>query len=170
MNKLEKLKQELEELKAKSQELQGKIDELQAEQISEQLKRWRAEENENYYYIESDYECVTWNRDLRDNTDNYKYNIGNYFQTEEEGQKMLEKLKIYTQLKDLALRLNKGKKIDWNGEQEKYYIYYDYKDNKLESAYNFNFKEIGQIYCLDENILEVAKKEIGEENLRKLFE
>lgn len=169
MNKLEELKQELEELKAKSKELQDLFDELQAEQQSEQLKRWRADENKYYWYMNT-YGEVDSVEELKDRTDNGRYEIGNYYETREEAEKAEEKLKIYMQLNDLALRLNNGKKIDWNDEQEKYHIYYDYKDDKLESVYNLNFKEIGQIYCLDENILEVAKKEIGEENLRKLFE
>ena len=31
-------------------------------------------------------------------------------------------------------------------------------------------QELGQIYCLDVNFLDIAKREIGEENLKKLFE
>ena len=99
--------------------------------------------------------------------DSNRYKIGNHFQTEEEGQKMLEKLKIYMQLKDLALKLNKGKKIDWDDTQNKYSITYN---GWLRLTTVLSFRDIGQIYCLDKNFLEEAKKEIGKKNLIKLFE
>ena len=75
------------------------------------------------------------------------------------------------QLKDLALRLNKGEKIDWtNDDQAKYYIYYDHETMKLDYSQDWSYQRIGQIYCLDRQFLNKAKCEIGEENIRKLFE
>ena len=82
-----------------------------------------------------------------------------------------EKRKIYIQLKNLAERLNNGEKIDWNNiEKDKYYIYYDYANKELRKEYNNAWSNQGTIYCLDENFLDIAIKEIGEENLLKLFE
>ena len=103
--------------------------------------------------------------------DTCRYEIGNYFKTEEEAKKAVEKMKIYTQLKDLALRLNKGEKIDWeNDDQAKYYIYYDCGKMELDYNNDWLYKKIGQIYCLDIYFLDIAEQEIGEENLKKLFE
>lgn len=83
-----------------------------------------------------------------------------------------EKMKIYTQLKDLALRLNNGEKIDWeNDNRAKWHICY--KNGTalgFDDNYTCALQDLGQIYCLDKNFLEIAKKEIGEENLKKLFE
>lgn len=171
-DKLEELEQELEELNAISKELQDLFDELQAEQQSEPLKRWRCPKGGRYYYIVSNGDAVLLDIECEEfEIDSNRYKIGNHFQTEEEGQKMLEKLKIYMQLYDLALKLNKGKKIDWyDAEQYKYYIYCEYEAHTLCTIETDSFQDIGQIYCLDENFLEEAKKEIGEENLIKLFE
>lgn len=167
MNNLEELKQELVETKNKCAEIEKKINEL-ARQTSE--VRWRAEKGDSYYYMLStgktneykDVDCVL---------DNDRYNLGNYFRTREEAEKTIEKIKIYTQLKDLALRLNTGKEIDWEDyTQYKYYIYYNCESNRLVCSDILSHKDIGQIYCLGENFLDIAKQEIGEENLKKLFE
>ena len=41
---------------------------------------------------------------------------------------------------------------------------------KLDYSQDWSYQRIGQIYCLDSNFLNIAKREIGEENLKKLFE
>lgn len=83
------------------------------------------------------------------------------------------KAKIETKLKNIAERLNAGRKIDWEDEnQSKFIILYNCKSKilgllDLYSVYRWKYQ--GGIYCLDENFLEVAKQEIGEENLIKYF-
>lgn len=52
-------------------------------------KRWRAEENEEYYYIGSS-EIVWSVGELFSGEDNDNYNLGNYFKTEEEAQKIID--------------------------------------------------------------------------------
>ena len=96
---------------------------------------------------------------------------GLIFSTKEVRDKMLEKQEIYIKLKNLAERLNNGENIDWNDiDEDKYYIYYDYANEELRKECNNVWMKQGTIYCLDENFLEIAIKEIGEENLLKLFE
>ena len=52
-------------------------------------KRWRAEENEEYYYIGSS--GIVWSvGELFSDEDNDNYNLGNYFRTEEEAQKIID--------------------------------------------------------------------------------
>jgi len=50
-------------------------------------KRWRAEENKNYYYI-CNYEFIETNNEGGDDTDNFLFELGNYFKTEEEAEKV----------------------------------------------------------------------------------
>ncbi len=96
---------------------------------------------------------------------------GLIFLTKEARNKMLEKQEIYLKLKNLAERLNNGEKIDQNNiDKDKYYIYYDYANEELKEECNNVCRNQGTIYCLDENFLDIAKKEIGKENLLKLFE
>lgn len=157
--KIEKLSKELEDLKCE-------LDKAK----SNNCKRYRANCGERYYYYGST-GMVSDYYENNDDLDTNMYVMGNYFQTEEEAKKMVEKIKIYTQLKDLALRLNCGREIDWeNGNQIKYSIYYENRYKKIFTIAACLSKDLGQIYCLDKNFLDVAKQKIGEENLRKLFE
>ena len=160
--RIEKLGKELEDLKH----------ELDKEKLSntQTNTRWRGNQNGNYWYITPS-SIVSRTMEMNDDQDNVSYEMGNYFRTEEEAEKAVEKIKIYMQLKDLALRLNKGRKIDWtNNNQAKYYIYYDRGTMGLNYYHDWSYQSIGQIYCLNINFLDIAEQEIGEENLKKLFE
>lgn len=96
---------------------------------------------------------------------------GLIFSTKEVRDKMLEKQEIYLKLKNLAERLNNGEKFDWNNiKQSKYCLCYNYKNKELSQDFILRLRYPNEIYCLDKNFLEIAKKEIGEENLLKLFE
>ena len=52
------------------------------------LKRWRAEDGKKYYYIDS-YQRILRNTDLRHSYDDMRYELGNYFQTEAEAQRVI---------------------------------------------------------------------------------
>ena len=168
MLELEDYKRELEKHKNACARLEKRICELAKESMS---KRWRADKNKYYWYISS-YGEVSYSKENNDEIDNARYKIGNYYETREEVEKVAEKIKIYAQLKDLALRLNRGKKIDWkNNNQVKWHICYENGTALgLDDMYTCTLQDLGQIYCLDKNFLEIAKQEIGGENLRKLFE
>ena len=48
---------------------------------------------------------------------------------------------IETKLKNIAEKLNNREKINWEkGEQQKYYIYYNYFQNRLEDSYFKNYQ------------------------------
>ena len=56
-------------------------------------KRWRAEEGEIYWFIDTDFSGKV--RDLwdqRSTDENVRYNLGNYFKTKEEAEKVKEEL------------------------------------------------------------------------------
>ena len=166
MNEIKKLKEKQEELKKEIEKLDTQIKEL--EEQEKKCKRWRADVGGTYYCAYSA-GIVEWHYDSRDESSTNRYDLGNYFRTEE-AKKMVEKIKIYTRLKDLALRLNKGREVDWNDSaQDKWHIYYDH-NNDLTTTEGHSYQDLGQIYCLNSDFLNIAKQEIGEENLKKLFE
>ena len=155
----------IEELKKQIEELQKKVAFLEGG-----YKRWRADCGERYYCYGST-GMISDCGESNDEFDINRYAMGNYFQTGEEAMNTVRKIGIYTQLKDLALRLNKGEKIDWeDNNQAKYYIYYDRGTMKLDYNNGWLYQGVGQIYCLDINFLDIAEQEIGEEKLKKLFE
>lgn len=51
-------------------------------------KRWRAKDFKKYYYINSVSDICT-STEEKQNLDNERYDLGNYFQTEEEAQKVI---------------------------------------------------------------------------------
>lgn len=55
-------------------------------------KCWRAERNGGYYYI-NDYGIIYFITDDYASEDNERYALGNYFRTEEQAEKALEKVK-----------------------------------------------------------------------------
>jgi hypothetical protein len=155
----------IEELENEIKSLSQELENLKKEKEN---KRWRGSLSQKYYFITNGTDCC-FSTESNHRLDNQRYSIGNYFETERQAYQTVEKLKIYNQLKDLALRLNKGEKIDWtNMNQRKYYIYM--RNNELCTDLYMTIKDLGQIYCLDPNFLDIANQEIGEENLLKLFE
>ena len=94
-------------------------------------------------------------------------NLGLVYATKEARDRAIFKLEIETKLKNIAERLNKGQKIDWEDDnQSKHCIYYGYDDKKINCFARHYRKDQGEIYCLDENFKDEAIKEIGEEDLK----
>lgn len=169
MDILEQLKKELNEITSKCVELETKLTYIE-NTGKQQYQNNRVAFNQHYYYLTA-YNEVVDAIECGDANDAYLYELGNYFQTREEAEKVARKIEIYTQLKKLALRLNSGGLIDWkNNNQPKYYIYYDNDDNLLRYTCRSTSRDMCTIYCLNHRFFDIAKQEIGEENLIKLFE
>ena len=160
----------LEEIKKQISELQSKVNKLENESKEEKKgKRWRARINDTYFFVDDSGDLVTC-REYNEYGDNYRYKTRNYFATYEEAEEYKEVMITYYNLMDLAEELNKGRKIDWNnGSQCKYSIYYNYENDILQRTCSFRWKDLGQIYCLDENFKEKAIEKIGKDKLIKLF-
>lgn len=102
-------------------------------------------------------------------SDQNRYDFYNCFQTCEEAVAESEKILVRRMLEDIARRLNKGKKINWNDDyQFKYYITWSASGEILKQCGNYPATvNEGVVYCLDENFLDVARREIGEDRLVK---
>lgn len=178
---MEELKKEWEELTKKIAKFGIKLEEYGKEN-KHNNKRWRAEYGEKYYLVDEfekkpleigtyTLEDESSNIELEDTIDEFNYKTRNYFKTKEEAEEYRERLKTYYDLKDLADELNGDKKVNWNDKnQKKYNIYYDFDSKKqLNYTTSHYIKYIGQIYCLDENFLDIALERIGKDRLEKLF-
>ena len=162
MNNLEELKQELKKIENKINELENKV----IEEINK-YKRKRCENGERYWFLNSLGEAELAS-DYNGDEDDFSYNIGNYFETEEQAKNYKEKLLIEQELRDIARELNKGEEIDWEEKEEyKYYLYYNFVNNEINYRSYTIIKLQGIIYCLNENFKDVAIKRIGEERLTK---
>ena len=160
--------EKIKELEEKQVEILKEIEELKKYQLTNNV-RWRAEYNGEYFYINSN-GCICSDVDIRDNSANYRFLV-DYYKTKEDAEKCFKNQITYQQLKDIALRLNKGQEIYWhNGSQDKYYIYFDYIENEFGLTFANSMRSLSGIYCLDEKYLDIAIDEIGEEKLRQLLE
>ena len=105
-------------------------------------KVWKPEVGEFYYWINANGNIcnIAWD----DNNENCKkrYELGNYFKTRKEAEFALERQKVITELKRYAMEHNE-KEIDWYVHGTcKYYIQYDYVNNKLNISHTRYFKTI----------------------------
>ena len=134
-----------------------------------EFERWKPEKHETYYFVNSWCEVEdTWRSSINFIPDKNRYNAFNCFQTKEQAEQEAEKILVRRMLEDIAIRLNKDKKIYWGSlSQSKYFIYLNNEDNELGYNDSRLYKFQGVVYCLDPCFLDVAIKEIGEERLKK---
>ena len=133
-----------------------------------EYERWKPEDFSTYFYVDS---CMKIEESEFYN-DTYihseRYNTYSTFKTKEEAETEAEKILVRRQLEDIARRLNKGQKIDWNDkEQIKYSICLDAINSEIIWDNEVQYISQGIVYCLDMNFYNVAIQEIGEERLKK---
>lgn len=142
----------------------------QEEQIKNFLKikeskRWKPNDGEEYYYID-DEGSINYHFFANDEIDNFLYFSNNCFQTKEEAEFHLEKLKVYYELKNFADENNE--EIDWkNIDQIKYTFLFDYEDDKIVYDNIRFFKRIGSIYFSSKELAKQAIAKVGEDRIKK---
>ena len=112
-------------------------------------KRWRAKENGGHYFVD-DWGDVDYNYDAGFPPSTFRYNIGNYFKTEEEA----EAYKEYLLAKQVLLDDAKGGK--WAKDGSNWHASYD--GIRWVSYWSYNYNP-GQIYFKDEESLEKSLEE-----------
>ncbi len=127
-------------------------------------ERWKPVEGEKYYYLGSSLEIYA--------VENFGYpsDIGaikayNCFKTEEEANQEAKKILVRRRLEDIARRLNKGRKIDWESHEYKFHLVIF--NDVISQEVCRNIKYQGTVYCLDGNFKDIAIQEIGEKRLKK---
>lgn len=132
-----------------------------------EYERWKPSDCEEYWFLSTTLlPVVTVNKK---GLDRDRCNTYNCFKTKEEAEAEAEKISVRRKLEDIARRLNKGEKIDWNDkDQVKYSLILTSPKEKQKLLQDYNTSLKGeQTYCLDKNFLDVAIQEIGEERLKK---
>lgn len=123
----------IEELAKRKQELQEFIDSLN----TMEAERGRAAKSERYWYI-SDVGMLRFTTDERSDSDDYRYECGNYYLTEEDASRSKKQIRLF-RLLDRFSRQNGWTDDIWEDTEVcKYYIYFDYACNQIR---------IGDRYC-----------------------
>ena len=132
-------------------------------------KVWKPKIENIYYYIDES-EGVSFGYWGNDYMDEYLYSIGNCFQTKEEAEFAVERLKVIAELKRFAQEHNE-KEIDWRDYgQCKYYIFCEYHEH-VEYIDIGCVKECksNDICFTSEKIAQQAIDAIGEDRIKKYY-
>lgn len=110
-------------------------------------KRWRAEYEGEYWYVDGDGDIFEQNEDF-DIYDNQRYEIGNYFQTEQQAKTHLKHLQLLQKLKDEIAELNGDWVCDWSNEQEHKFMVYWYNRQKrfIVTCDKYEERHLSELY------------------------
>lgn len=172
----EKIRNEIKDFKNKMnrsfKSLEERLNKITQQEKSKNVNspniRQKPKKGEVYYFLDSaGYVSHTYWTGSED--DLFRFNIGNCFTTEEEANDFKENLLTKQLLKDLALELNKGVKIDWkNDYQIKYHLgVYECMD-EISGHFAIDVRD-SNVHCLDPDFVKIAKQRIGKERLIKLI-
>ena len=156
--------QELEQNISSIKEELGKLEE-KLKTFKPRVGRQMPENGDTYYFIGGTKSRACEDKWANDSYDQPRFNSYNYFKTEEEAQKEIDRRLIKAKLNDIANRLNGGQIINWDSAiQRKYYLNLD-TGVSLILSFSLIDKMEGTTYCLSQDFLEVAVDEIGEQEL-----
>ena len=124
---------------------------------------WKPNVGDKYYYISNTGSILYYMYD-EDVTNKAIISIGNCFETKEEAQHMLQKIRIINQLQELSnIKFNENQKSKWC-------IFYDFDKNELTCIYNRYCKHSPfEVYFASKEDCQKAIETIGEENLKKYY-
>ena len=139
------------------------------EVVEEKKKWWEPEVNEKYFYIKST-GIVDYHNCDNDKVDKLFQSFGNCFQTEEQAEFMVDKLRVIHELEKFAYE-NNEEEIDWNDtNQEKLYLTMNYTDKCIDVFYTYGWiYSPSNIYFTSKKIAKEAIETIGEERIKKYY-
>lgn len=124
-------------------------------------RTWKPEFGEKYYYMTTSGNVAqdTFNTSF----DKYRLSFRNVFKTTGEARKMVEKIKIINQLQELS-------NIKFSENKSKYFIYYNFRENRVICTETNYVKIIPFEVCFKtREDCQKAIDTIGEENLKKYY-
>lgn len=131
-------------------------------------KVWKPKPDDLYYCLLStgQVESTTFCRHYGADEDRVK--LGNCFETKEEAEHMVEKLKVIKELQDFALE-NNNEEIDWRDKYTtKYFISYDFNEEKILTT-GYTYFWTSNIYFASKEIAQEAIKKISEDRIKKYY-
>ena len=128
-------------------------------------KKWKPQYGEKYYTISTRGTIDFDNFVAENNTDAVRLLLGNVFETEEEAEHMLEKIKIINKLRELS-----NISFNDNCKQEKFVIFYNTENQQIGITQHTVIREIPfNIYFKNKEDCQKAIEIIGKENLKKYY-
>ena len=107
------------------------------EELPEEYERWRAEDEQEYFYIDGE-GFVRCAGECFFSSDDRRFALGNYFKTAEEAGKARDWLIAFTILRDDT----KGFKPNWKDETEdEYFVAYNHRIEELWIGHDFRHQK-----------------------------
>jgi hypothetical protein len=126
-------------------------------------KRWRADRENTYYFINSDGR-VFFENDYTLRVDDMRYAFGNYFKTMEEAKFEAERLKVVAELKEWATPANH---FDWNDMYvQKYFISLEFGKIVINS---FSTYQNSDLVFASKEAAKKAIEAVGEDKIIKYY-
>lgn len=166
MNKQE-LQNKIEDLEKQLAELKKEVNSVEDESVKKNIREY-IEHGQVYFYLDSAGN-IQWTEWEGNEADLFRHRSGNIFLTKEETEDFKENILTKQALKGLALELNNGVEIDWKDKRQNKYVVSYSNDFEILTFANSYHKDLGQIYCLDNQFLTIAKDRISEEKIIKLI-
>lgn len=152
MNKEELIKEYDEKAKMLRDEFISKL-----EDDKKEFKLTYPEDGVSVYFINRGDKSITkthfWDSST---TDKNYFEIGEYFNTEQEAEQYLKERKLLFKLHQWAKLKNEGWEPDWDISKCNYYLLYDSEDKKLTATYGSRYKEFSKLPCFKS--IEIAKE------------
>lgn len=128
-------------------------------------KKWKPQYGEKYYTISTRGTIDFDNFVAENNTDAVRLLLGNVFETEEEAEHMVEKIKIINKLRELS-----NIKFNDTSDEAHYVIVYDVEENEITFNVSYYCKALPfNIYFATIEDCKKAIETIGEDNLKKYY-
>lgn len=128
-------------------------------------KKWKPQYGEKYYTISTRGTIDFDNFVAENNTDAVRLLLGNVFETAEEAEHMVEKIKIINKLRELS-----NISFNDNCKQEKFVIFYNTENQQIRITQHTFIREIPfNIYFKNKEDCQKAIEIIGEDNLKKYY-
>lgn len=166
-NRIKSIEEDLQKQAENIQKSIVQIAELKSdieENTIENSGRWRAEENETYFVVGNAGDIAEIFESFS-KFDNFHYKTRNYFETEKQAENYLKFLNIEADIRDIADKLNADNPVDWSdGEQKKYYMYFDYMNGHIERSHINQSRPIS-IYCTNKYFIARCLSKIGKNDL-----
>lgn len=122
----------------------------------------RVEVGEEFYYVAASNKVEFGDDDYVPIDDKY-YDISNYYSSKEVAENNARADKLMRQLRRFAVE-HREHGVNFNDvNTEKYYIYYDYKNDELKKVFTFYAKTFGTILFDSEEIAQAAIDEFHDE-------
>ena len=131
-----------------------------------QSKRWKPEEDEDYWFVDEGYILeANWDND---EFDQYCYKTGNCYRTEKEARTALARIIALADIREYILNNNlQVDNVDWSDrDQEKWIIYYDHDYSEFYGGeINYIHQKLNELPWLKseeakDQVIQAKKKEL----------